>query len=78
MWKKLVAKLDGAQKVALGAVLLSAAGAANAALPEGVSTAITALSGDAQDVFDLVVPFVLTVLGFTVVIKLIKRFVSKV
>lgn len=77
MWKKLVGKLDAAQSAALVG-LLAAAASAQAALPEGVSTAITAIGTDASSVFDLVVPVVLSILGLTVVIKLIKRFVSKI
>lgn len=66
------------QMAAVNAVLLAAMADANAALPTGVSTAVTAIGDDATAVFDLVVPVVLSVLGLVVVIKLIKRFTNKI
>lgn len=54
------------------------AGAAQAAVPAGVDTAFTAVGTDAATVAGYAVPIVLSVLGLTLVIKLIKRFGNKI
>lgn len=53
-------------------------GAAHAALPSGVDTAIEAIQTDATTLSGYVAPVMLTILGFTVAFKLIKRFVNKI
>lgn len=84
MWKKLGGWVDAARKATLAALtavgvgLMVTATGANAAIPEGVGTAVTAIGTDAQSVFDMVVPVVLSVLGLAVIVKLIKRFVNKI
>lgn len=49
-----------------------------AVLPASVGTSITAIQTDGQGVFDLVFPVVAAMVGLAVVIKLFKRFTSKV
>lgn len=84
MWKKLGGWVDAARKGALAVLTMVGVGlavtatGANAAIPEGVGTAVTAIGTDAQAVFDMVVPVVLSVLGLAVIVKLIKRFVMKI
>lgn len=51
---------------------------AYAALPLSVGTTVTAIQADGQSVFDLVFPVVAAFIGLTIVIKLFKRFTSKV
>ena len=57
---------------------LSIAGMAQAALPVSVGTTVTAIQTDGTAVFDLVFPVVAAFVGLTVIIKLFKRFTSKV
>jgi NADH:ubiquinone oxidoreductase subunit K len=64
--------------VALLAVAALATNAAYAALPASVGTTVTSIQADGQSVFDLVFPVVATFIGLTIVIKLFKRFTSKV
>lgn len=52
--------------------------AVHAAVPAGVDTAFTAVGADAATVAGYAVPIVLSVLGLTLVIKLIKRFGNKI
>lgn len=49
-----------------------------AALPTAVGTTVTAINTNATDIFDLIFPVVGAILGLTIVIKLFKRFTSKV
>lgn len=51
---------------------------AMAALPAAVGTTVTAIQSDGQAVFDLVFPVVGVFIGLAIVIKLFKRFASKV
>lgn len=51
---------------------------AMAALPAAVATTFTAIQTDATDIFALAFPVVGAVLGLVIVIKLFKRFSSKV
>ena len=52
-------------------------GSAQAALPEGVATTVTAIQTDGKAIFDLVFPVVGVFLGLAIVIKLFKRFGNK-
>lgn len=70
-------KLTAVRAVA-AAALLSASVAAHAVLPASVGTTITAIQTDGQAVFDLVFPVVGVFIGLAIVIKLFKRFASKV
>lgn len=63
---------------ALAAGGLAMVGSAQAALDASIGTGITAVVADATSLSDLVVPAVVTVLGLTLVIKLIKRFGNKI
>lgn len=49
-----------------------------AALPAAVGTAMTAVGTDADDIFDAAFPVVAAVMGLTIVVKLFKRFISKI
>ena len=64
------------------AVLIAAlsmmSASAFAALPVSVGTTVTAIQTDGTAVFDLVFPVVAAFVGLTVIIKLFKRFTSKV
>jgi hypothetical protein len=60
------------------AALLAVSGLASAALPAAVGTTVTAIQADGQAVFDLVFPVVGVFIGLSLVIKLFKRFSSKV
>ena len=62
----------------LGAGLLAVSQSVFAALPAGVATTVTAIETNATDIFDLIFPVVGAILGLTIVIKLFKRFTSKV
>ena len=65
--------------VVVGAGLLAGlVGSANAAIDASVGTAFTALQADAVSLSAIVVPIVVAVLGLMIVIKLIKRFGSKI
>ena len=66
---------DKVTGVVLGTLV---AGSAVAAVPAGVDTAFTAVGADAATVAGYAVPIVLSVLGLTLVIKLIKRFGNKI
>lgn len=60
------------------ALMAMAATSAYAALPASVGTTVTAIQADGISLFDLVFPVVAAFVGLTVVIKLFKRFTSKV
>lgn len=62
--------------VAAGSLLL--ANLANAAVPAGVGATITALTADAQSVYDTVFPVIGLVVGLMVVTSLFKRFSKKI
>lgn len=62
----------------LGAVLLSVVGLASAALPPEVATSTTTIQSDASAIFALVFPVVAAIVGLVVVVKLFKRFISKI
>ena len=59
-------------------VLIAAAGSAMAEIPASVATTVASISADGKSMFDAVFPVVGVVLGLTVVIKLFKRFTSKI
>lgn len=69
-------------KIALNTALLAVTTfgvtAAQAALPASVATTFTSISSDVQAIFDLAFPIVMLGLGLVVVIKLVKRFGSKI
>lgn len=60
------------------AMLLMVSGLAAAALPPEVGTSLTTIQTDAGAMFALVFPVVAAIVGLVVVVKLFKRFVSKV
>ena len=62
----------------LGAGLLAVSSSVYAALPAAVGTTITSIQTNATDIFDLIFPVVGSILALTIVIKLFKRFTSKV
>lgn len=72
--------MTAAKQAAILALMLSVAQAASATdtLPAGVATAVTAVQTNGQAIFDLVFPVIAVLVGLVVVIKLFKRFVSKV
>lgn len=59
-------------------MLLSDVVLATDTLPAGVGTAVTAMQTNGQAIFDLIFPVVALLVGLTVIIKLFKRFSSKV
>lgn len=63
---------------AIGGSLTLASVSAHAALPASVGTTLTGIQSDGQAVFDLVFPVVGVLLGLSIVIKLFKRFSSKI
>jgi len=65
------------KSVALGLPLVIGAGSALAEVPAIVGTTVTAMTADAGSIFGTVFPYAAAVLGFIVVLKLFKRFVSK-
>lgn len=64
-------------KAAVAALVLLASMNANAALDPAIGTAFTAVETDAKALSAIVVPIVVSILGLVIVIKLIKRFGSK-
>jgi hypothetical protein len=64
--------------VAAAALMLGVVGSSFAALPAAVGTTVTALQSDASDMFAAIFPVVGIVLGFVIVIKLFKKFTSKI
>ena len=81
---KSVQKFYGSMKNKAAVVGAVAAGAllamsnANAAIDASVGTAFAALQADATALSVIVVPIVVAILGLVIVIKLIKRFGSKI
>jgi len=69
---------SNATVVAVGSALTVVAGQASAALPASVGTTFTGIQDDMQAVFDLAFPAVVLGLGLVIVIKLVKRFGSKI
>lgn len=66
-------------KMIAGLVLsIAAAGSAMAEIPASVATTVASISADGKSMFDTVFPVVGVVLGLTVVLKLFKRFISKI
>lgn len=68
----------GAGVAAGAASLLLAMGQAHAELPLAVGSTVSAIQGDATDIFGLVFPVVGLVLGFVILIKLFKKFTNKI
>lgn len=73
MLKKVLAFL-----VASLGLMFGMMGAAHAALDASIGTAFTAVQADATALSAIVVPIVVSILGLVIVIKLIKRFGSKI
>lgn len=73
-----VAAIMGAVGAAVVIGFSALPGAAQAALPTGVDTALTSIQTDAQSLAALVAPVMLAILGLVVTFKLIKRFTNKV
>jgi len=65
-------------KTALFLFLMALTGSAFAALPAVVGTTITSVQTDALAAIDLVWPVVITLLGAFILIKVVKRAMSKV
>jgi len=76
MFKKTKALLLNAV-MAVGLALGLTAGA-HAALPPEATAAISEMTTTATDMFGAVFPIIASIVGFLVVIKLFKRFTSKV
>jgi len=64
--------------LALGVTSMLVAGSAMAALPTAVATTVTSIETDGKAIFDLIFPVVGAFLGLAIVIKLFKRFSTKV
>lgn len=71
--KKLATKVAVAATMAIGLV-----SAAHAELPAAVATTMAQIQSDGQDMFAAVFPVVGVLVGLGIVIKLFKRFSSKV
>lgn len=69
---------SAAARASVGAMVLAAAGSANAALPTGIDTALTQVQTDGLAMADLVWPIVITLFGALVLFKLFKRFGSQI
>lgn len=65
-------------KAAVATLIFIASVNANAAIDASVSAALTAVETDAKALSAIVVPIVVSVLGLSLVIKLIKRFGNKI
>jgi len=63
---------------ALVALSAGAVGSAMAELPAAVNTTIAGIKTDGQSLFDGVFPVIGVFVGLVVVVKLFKRFVSKI
>ena len=61
----------------LAAFLMMVSGLASAVLPAEIGTTLTALQTDGQAIFALIIPVIGVFVGFAVLIKLFKRFTSK-
>jgi hypothetical protein len=75
MSKRLMKKLAYGGTAVFG---MLAGAAANAALPTGIDTALTAVQTDGLAMADLVWPIVITLFGALVLFKLFKRFGSQI
>lgn len=73
MWNKVKA-----WGIGVGASLLGMIGSAHAALPTGVDTGFTAFGTDATTLAGYAGTAVMVVLGFTIGLKLTKRFANKI
>ena len=62
---------------AVGFGAMTVAGSANATLDPSVQLAVTGIVTDATSLDSMLVPAIVTIMGFFVVIKLIKRFFGK-
>ena len=69
---------SAAARASVGAMILAAAGSANAALPAAIGTQLTEIQQDGLDMADLVWPVVITLFGALVLFKLFKRFGSQI
>lgn len=69
---------SAAARASVGAMVLAAAGSANAALPTGIDTALATVQADGLAMADLVWPIVITLFGALVLFKLFKRFGSQI
>lgn len=67
-----------AAKASVAVALMTAVAIAQAEVPAAVGTAFAAVETDAKSLFATVVPYVVSVLGLMIVIKLIKRFGNKI
>lgn len=67
-----------AARASVGAMVLAAAGSANAALPAAIGTELTAVQADGLAMAELVWPVVITLFGALVLFKLFKRFGSQI
>lgn len=66
------------QAAVIGVLLVTGMQAAHAELPAGVATGLAQVQSDAGDLFDIIVPIVLAILGMMLTVKLIKRFGNKI
>lgn len=73
----LMSKSVSARAAVVGA-LMTAGAAAQAALPTGIDTQLTAVQTDALALADLVWPVVITLFGALILFKLFKRFGSQI
>jgi hypothetical protein len=63
----------------LAAAAMAVSNSASAAIAEAdLTTAMTAITTDAQTVFDAVLPILITVLALVIGMKLVKRFTNKI
>ena len=65
-------------KIAVGTSLAVASVSSFAALPTAIGTSLTAVETDGLALVDLVWPVVISLFGATLLIKLFKRFASKI
>ena len=71
-------KKSHAAKAALFASLGALSASSFAALPAAVGTTVTEIQSNAQGIFDLIFPVMGFVLGLVIVVKLFKKFTSKI
>jgi len=69
---------SAAARASVGAMILAAAGSANAALPAAIATELAQIQSDGLEMADLVWPIVITLFGALVLFKLFKRFGSQI
>ena len=69
---------SAAARASVGAMVLAAAGSANAALPAAIATELAQIQSDGLEMADLVWPIVITLFGALVLFKLFKRFGSQI